>query len=77
MVEAVPSEEKELDEGMTMLAETLDRLDNEEEEKKEALVEWVTTICDPEYAMVEGLVANFIDFIDDKEYAKKILKILV
>jgi len=27
--------------------------------------------------MVEGLVANFIDFIEDKEYAKKILKILV
>ena len=62
--------------GMALLSSTLDRLENEEE-NKEALLEWVTQICDPEFGMVEGLVANFIDFIDDKEYAKKILKILV
>lgn len=59
-----------------MLSTTLDRLDNPEE-NKEALLEWVSAVCDPEYCMVEGLVANFVDFIDDTEYAKKILKILV
>ena len=39
MVEA--SEERELDEGMALLASTLERLDNEEE-NNEALIEWVT-----------------------------------
>lgn len=61
---------------MSLLYSTLIRLENEEE-NKEALLEWIIGICDPEFGMVEGLVANFIDFIDDKEYAKKILKILV
>jgi hypothetical protein len=74
MVEA--EGEHELDEGIQMLSSTLDRLE-EEEDNKEALLEWVTGVCDPEFGMVEGLVANFIDSIDDKEYSKKILKILV
>lgn len=39
MVEA--SEERELDEGMSLLSSTLERLENEEE-NKEALIEWVT-----------------------------------
>lgn len=68
--------DQELNEGIQMLYSTLERLDNEEE-NKEALLEWVTQVCDPEFGMVEGLVANFIDFIADREYAKKILKILV
>jgi hypothetical protein len=74
MVEA--EGEHELDEGIQMLSSTLDRLE-EEEDNKEALLEWVTGVCDPEFGMVEGLVANFIDSIEDKEYSKKILKILV
>ena len=68
--------DRELDEGIQMLSSTLDRLD-EEEDNREALVEWITGVCDPEFGMVEGLVANFIDFIDEKDYAKQILKILV
>lgn len=77
MVEAEEVQEgPELDEGIQLLFETLERLDNEEE-NKEALLEWVSGVCDPEFGMVEGLVANFIDFIEDKEFSRKILKILV
>lgn len=72
----VEAQSPELDEGIQLLYDTLERLDNEEE-NKEALLEWVEGVCDPEFGMVEGLVANFIDFIDDKEYSKRILKILV
>ena len=60
---------------MTMLYDSLQRMDDEPE--NEALKEWVKNVCDPEVGVVEGLVANFIDFVEDKEYVKKILKILV
>lgn len=76
MVESEAAGPQEIDEGIQMLYSTLERLDNEEE-NKEALLEWVSSVCDPELGMVEGLVANFIDFINDKEYAAKILIILV
>ena len=79
MVESGATEERELDEGIQMIYDTLERLDDdqEDEESKEALLEWIEQACDPELGMVEGLVANFIDFIEDKEFSKKILKILV
>lgn len=57
-----------------MLHSALERLD--EESENEALIDWVRNVCDPEFGIVDGLVANFIDFVDDSEYAKKILKIL-
>jgi hypothetical protein len=60
---------------MTMLYNSLLRLDDEPD--NEALKEWVRNVCDPEVGMVEGLVANFVDFVEDKDYVKKILKILV
>ena len=67
-------EEKHLDESMEMLYGALIRLDNEPE--NEQLLEWVKNVCQPEYGVVDGLVANFIDFLDDKAYVTKILKIL-
>lgn len=67
-------EEKHLDESMEMLYGALLRLDNEPE--NEQLLEWVKNVCQPEYGVVDGLVANFIDFLDDKAYVTKILKIL-
>jgi len=67
-------EEKQLDESMEMLFGALLRLDNEPE--NEGLVEWVQNVCQPEFGVVDGLVANFIDFLDDKTYVTRILKIL-
>jgi hypothetical protein len=72
----VETQEPELDEGFQLLSSTLERLETEED-NKEALLEWVIGVCDPEFGMVEGLVANFIDFIDNRDYARTILKILV
>jgi len=46
-----------------MLYGALERLD--EESENEALVAWVRNICDPDNGVVDGLVANFIDFVDD------------
>jgi hypothetical protein len=57
-----------------MLYGALLRLDTEPE--NEQLLEWVKNVCSPEYEVIDGLVANFIDFLDDKAYVTKILKIL-
>jgi len=70
-----PSEEsQQLDEQMTGLYDALLRLD--EEAENEELMEWVKQVCDPQYGVVDGLVGNFIDFQEDKNYVTKILKIL-
>jgi hypothetical protein len=63
-----------LDESMEMLYGALIRLDNEPE--NEGLLEWVKNVCQPEYGVVDGLVANFIDYLDDVAYVTRILKIL-
>lgn len=57
-----------------MLYGALLRLD--EEKDNEELKAWVMNVCEPQYGLVDGLVANFIDFLDDKPYVTKILKIL-
>lgn len=67
-------ETQQLDEQMEMLYGALLRLD--EEEDNDQLMDWVKNVCDPAYGVVDGLVANFIDFLDDKHYVTKILKIL-
>jgi hypothetical protein len=68
------SEGQDLDEQMQALYEGLLRLD--EERENEELMDWVKSVCDPQYGVVDGLVSNFIDFLDDKPYVTKILKIL-
>ena len=57
-----------------MLYDALLRL--EEETENEELIEWVEGVCVPEYGVIDGLVANFIDYIDDKNYSNLLLKIL-
>ena len=59
---------------MEMLYGALLRLDTETE--NEALKLWIISACDAQYGVVDGLVANFIDYLDDKKYVTKILKIL-
>ena len=74
MVEAEQPEEKKLDESIEMLYGALIRLDTEKE--NEALLEWCKSVCTPEVGMVDGLVANFVNLRGDKDYAKKLLKVL-
>ena len=57
-----------------MLYEALLRLDTETE--NEALLDWCKNICKPEFAIVDGLVANFVASFQDKAYSAKILKVL-
>ena len=57
-----------------MLFNALERLDTETE--NEALREWCKNICKPEFAIVDGLVANFVAEYEDKAYSKKLLKVI-
>jgi len=57
-----------------MLYDALLRL--EDEGDNEELIDWVEGVCDPEHGVIDGLVANFIDYIDDKNYSNLLLKIL-
>jgi len=63
-----------MDEHLENLFKALNRLD--EEKENEALKEWVNNICAPENGVIDGLVANFIEFVDDKAFSRRILKIL-
>ena len=47
------------------------------EDKKQQLMDWFKNICDPQFNLIGGLVATFIDNQADKEMSKKILKVLV
>ena len=40
------------------------------------LYEWQLQICQPEFGLIDGLVANFEENIDDKEFSRKLLKVL-
>ena len=66
--------EEQLDEQIEMLYDALLRLD--EESDNEALLEWCKNVARPEFAIVDGLVANFVASYQEKAYAKKILKVL-
>ena len=57
-----------------MLYDALVRLD--EETENEALLDWCKNICKPEFAIVDGLVANFVASYQEKAYASRILKVL-
>ena len=67
-------EEHQLDQQIEMLYDALVRLD--EETENEALLDWCKNICKPEFAIVDGLVANFVASYQEKAYAAKILKVL-
>ncbi len=70
----VESELQQLDEQMENLYGALLRLDTEQE--NDQLKDWVKNVCEPQYGVIDGLVANFIDFLDNVPYVTKILKIL-
>ena len=72
--EIEPKSERKLDDSIEMLFNALVRLDTETENT--ALREWCKNVCKPEYAVVDGLVANFVAEHEDKEYAKKLLKVI-
>jgi len=57
-----------------MLQDAVDRLDTEED--NDDLVEWVQGVCLPEYGVIDGMVANFIDNLGDPNFAKQLLRIL-
>ena len=69
-----PKPERKLDDSIEMLFNALVRLDTETENN--ALREWCKNVCKPEYAVVDGLVANFVAEHEDQEYAKKLLKVI-
>ena len=72
--EIEPKAERKLDDSIEMLFNALVRLDTETDNN--ALREWCKNVCKPEYAVVDGLVANFVAEHEDKEYAKKLLKVI-
>ena len=56
------------------LYDTLLRVEKEEDNK--ALLDWLENVCQKQFGLVDGLVANFIMNIDQPTYAKKLLKVL-
>jgi hypothetical protein len=46
------------------------------QDKKDQLMAWFKNICNPEFNLIGGLVATFIDNPADKEMSRKILKVL-
>ena len=70
----VELDDQQLDQHIEQLYQALLRLDTETE--NEALLEWCKNVCRPEFAVVDGLVANFIASYEEKAYAGKLLKVL-
>ena len=70
----VEAEDQQLDQHIEQLYQALLRLDTETE--NDALTEWCKNVCRPEFAVVDGLVANFIASYSEKAYAVKLLKVL-
>jgi hypothetical protein len=56
------------------LYETLLRVEREPENRQ--LLEWLEQVCQRQYQIIEGLVANFIVNIDEPEMAKRLLRVL-
>jgi chaperone required for assembly of F1-ATPase len=56
------------------LYDTLLRVETEEDNK--ALLDWLENVCQKQFGLVDGLVANFIMNIDQPVFAKKLLKVL-
>lgn len=71
--EGEPTQDEIL-ESIQMIYDAFLKLD--EDPNDEALREWCMNVCDPETDYVDGFVANFIAYVEDKEFSKKILKLL-
>ena len=56
------------------LYDTLLRVETEEDNK--ALLDWLENVCQKQFGLVDGLVANFIMNLDQPTFAKKLLKVL-
>ena len=56
------------------LFDVLQRMDTETDNKD--LYLWVENICQRQFGLIDGLVANFIDNIDDPQFARKLLKVM-
>eukprot|EP00347_Sterkiella_histriomuscorum_P013463 403364617 len=63
-----------MDAQIDQLYDVLLRLDKERENQD--LYAWLENICQKQFGLVDGLVANFIDNIEDSIFAKKLLKVL-
>jgi len=48
----------------------------ETEEDNKPLLDWLENVCQKQFGLVDGLVANFIMNIDQPVFAKKLLKVL-
>ena len=51
-----------------------DQMETEEDNKP--LLDWLENVCQKQFGLVDGLVANFIMNIDQPVFAKKLLKVL-
>ena len=72
MAEAADTEQ--IEQSIDMMYNAFIRLDKEPD--NEALKDWCENVCQPEHSYIDGFVANFIDFVEDKDFARKILKLL-
>ena len=60
-------DDNELEGAIETLNGALERL--EDEADNEELIEWIQDTCAPEWGIIDGLVANFIDNYQDIEIA--------
>lgn len=67
-------EDQELEGAIEQLKDALERLVDEDD--NEELLEWIMDTCAPEWGIIDGLVANFIDNYKDVEVAQSRMKIL-
>ena len=57
-----------------MIYDAFLRLD--EEPDNEALKGWCENVCKPELSYIDGFVANFIAYVHNKAFSRKLLKVL-
>ena len=63
-----------MEEQIDQLYDTLLRVDEETDNKP--LIEWLESVCQKEFGLVDGLVMYFIQNIENPGIAKKLLKVL-
>jgi len=66
-------EGNELEEKIDQIRKVIHKLKEKHSKKK---IKWLMDICDPEFGLVESLIANFIQNVDQTKYATKILRLL-
>jgi len=63
-----------MEDQIDQLYDTLLRVDQETDNKP--LLDWLESVCQKEFGLVDGLVVYFIQNIDQAVIAKKLLKVL-